>query len=103
MRVVRCLNCKSVFAETDMTIPGHCPHCVCGNLLEEKKSTDDVWYDEDLRQLWTLFGDIAIDDYDLIMEPFMDWPAGTDRFDIWHWFDKLYSGGVNELAGGCDR
>lgn len=97
MKVVKCLNCKSLFAETDMTIPGHCPCCVCGTLLEEKKSTDATWYEEDLRKLWTLFGDIGIDDYDLIMEPFMDWHAGTDRFHIWHWFDDRYPGGVASL------
>lgn len=98
MKVVKCLNCKTVFAETDMTIPGHCPYCVCGNMLEEKSSTSEAWYDTDLLQLWRLFGDIPIDENDDIVEPFMDWPAGTYRFDIWQWFDKKYEGGVAALT-----
>ena len=27
----------------------------------------------------------------------MDWPVGTNRFDIWHWFDDRYDGGVHTL------
>lgn len=99
MKVIRCLNCKGVFAETDMTVPGHCPFCVCGKtpMLEEKNSEQD-WYQEDLRQLWVLFGDIPIGFADdNIEEPFMDWPVGTNRFDIWHWFDDRYDGGVYKL------
>lgn len=98
MKVVRCLNCKSVFAETDMTVPGHCPFCVCGKVpMLEEKDSEQVWYQEDLRQLWRLFGDVQIDDNDLVTEPFMDWPVGTNRFDIWRWFDDRYDGGVHTL------
>lgn len=49
---------------------------------------------EQLEKLWEAFGDIGIDDDDNITEPFMDWPEGTNRFDIWHWFDAQYDGGV---------
>ena len=50
-----------------------------------------------LENLWAAFGDMGIDDQDRITEPFMDWPEGTDRFDIWHWFDEQYPGGVHAL------
>ena len=54
-------------------------------------------YKEELENLWSAFGDVGIDDNDRITEPFMDWEAGTDRFDIWHWFDEQYPGGVHKL------
>lgn len=50
-----------------------------------------------IEKLWSAFGDVGIDDQDRITEPFMDWEAGTDRFDIWHWFDEQYPGGVHKL------
>lgn len=100
MKVIKCLNCKSLFPELEIIkkrYEDHCPFCVCGNLLDEKKSTDEAWYKEDLLRLWLLFGDIPIDDADRILEPFMDWPEGTNRFDIWHWFDEKYPGGIHTL------
>lgn len=56
-------------------------------------------YKEELENLWSSFGDVGIDDQDRITEPFMDWEAGTDRFEIWHWFDEQYPGGVVKLMG----
>ena len=45
-----------------------------------------------------IFGDIAYDgETETILEDFMDFPAGTWREDVWHWFDKAYSKGVREL------
>ena len=56
-------------------------------------------YMKELENLWSAFGDVGIDDDDRITEPFMDWEAGTDRFEIWHWFDEQYPGGVHKLIG----
>ena len=61
-------------------------------------------YDDDvLKQLWSEFGDAPIDyddpDYpDGVLE--YDWlvfDAGTDKMEIWHWFDEHYSKGVYKL------
>lgn len=30
---------------------------------------------------------------------YFDFPIGTNRFDIWHWFDELYPEGVAKLTG----
>ena len=65
-------------------------------VIDEKQNTHK-WTQKDLRQIWELFGDIPINDADEILEPFMDWPVGTNRFDIWHWFDERYTGGVYAL------
>lgn len=53
--------------------------------------------DKELRQLWRDFGDTPIDDDDCIEEGFLDFETGTDRFEVWHWFDDEYSHGVARL------
>lgn len=34
-----------------------------------------------------------------IEEDFLHFPAGTNRMDIWHWFDEQHSIGVAYLTG----
>lgn len=41
-----------------------------------------------LKRLWELFSDIPINNEDEIEKPFLKFPAGTPRFDVWHWFDE---------------
>ena len=40
-----------------------------------------------------------------IEEPFLGFPAGTNREELWHWFDKRHSKGVAYLLyrDGIDR
>lgn len=54
---------------------------------------------EKLERFWDEFGDIPIDDNDEILESYLWWPVGTNRFDIWQWFDEKYPGGVAKLMG----
>ena len=57
--------------------------------------------DKRLEDLWGEFGDIPMDpETERIEEPFLSFPAGTDREDIWHWFDKRHSKGVAYLLYG---
>lgn len=53
----------------------------------------------DLSQLWKQFGDIPLDNNDAIEEPFLHFPVGTDRMEIWHWFDENDLKGVAHLLG----
>ena len=50
--------------------------------------------DDALEQLWERFGNVSVTDADTIDEDFLVWKKGTDRFDIWHWFDEEHSRGV---------
>ena len=59
--------------------------------------------DKALEQLWECFGDITVDTDDNIDVDFLVWEKGTDRFDIWHWFDEEHSKGVAVLSGAADR
>ena len=56
-----------------------------------------------LKALWERFSDVPFDDpgpgHDLVLaEDWGGFEAGTDREEIWHWFDERYSqGGVHSL------
>lgn len=54
--------------------------------------------DEYLEEMWRQFGDVPMDpETECMEEPFLDFPAGTHREDIWHWFDERHSNGVAYL------
>lgn len=41
-----------------------------------------------LSQLWDDFSEIPVNSEDEIEEDFLSFPAGTDKMDVWHWFDE---------------
>ena len=97
MKIIRCCNCGWFGREEEITIPGHCPQCqeyegleICGQGM--------VYTREELRDLWLLFSDVSITDEDCIEEEYLGFPAGTCRFDVWHWFDARWPGGVYNLV-----
>lgn len=53
---------------------------------------------ETVEALWRSF-DVPINDKDEIDDDFCGWEHGTDRFEIWEWFDEQYAryGGVHAL------
>ena len=46
---------------------------------------------EKAKELWEQFGDISINDNDEIEEPFLDFSIGTNRFEIWEWFEEKFN------------
>ena len=67
-------------------------------IRDEKDSVYGV--DNKLRMAWEALSDIPVDDDGNLEEPFCPIPLftkGTNREEIWAWFDALYSGGVAEL------
>lgn len=64
---------------------------VCIRTLKER--------DEILEALWRQF-DVPTDEEERILEPFLIFPRGTAREDVWHWFDERYSKGVAYLLYG---
>ena len=40
-----------------------------------------------LHHLWKQLGDIPVGDDGATEEPFLHFDEGTDREDIWHWFE----------------
>lgn len=59
-----------------------------------------------LEELWEQFADCPMDpDTEKMDEQFLHFPAGTNREEIWHWFDERHSKGVAYLlyGDGIDR
>lgn len=50
-----------------------------------------------METFWNELGNVPVNDDGIIQESFLWWPKGTDREDIWHWFDEKYPGGVKKL------
>jgi len=57
--------------------------------------------DKQLEELWAQFGDVPMNpETECIEENFLCFPCGTEREDIWHWFDQRHSKGVAYLLYG---
>lgn len=63
--------------------------------------------DAELEEIWAELCDVPMDpETERIEEPFLHFPAGTHREEIWKWFDERYSRGVYHLLyafDGADR
>jgi hypothetical protein len=53
-----------------------------------------LFTDQELEIMWKQFKDIPITDDEEIDEDFYQWKPGTDRFEIWSFFDDFHSRGV---------
>jgi len=100
MKIFYCHSCDEVFATIDTISFKHCPMCGAHDMLVElTKQTAEGLSDRLIEDLWMIFADCEYDsETETTLENFMDFPAGTWREDIWHWFDKAYSKGVHELV-----
>lgn len=59
--------------------------------------------DKRLEQLWAEFADVPMNpETEKMEEPFLHFPARTDREEIWHWFDERHSKGVVYLLYGTE-
>lgn len=59
--------------------------------------------DTELEQLWNEFTDVPMDpETEKMEEPFLHFPAGTNREEIWHWFGERHSKGVVYLLYGTE-
>ncbi len=59
--------------------------------------------DAKLERLWAEFADVPMDpETEEMEEPFLHFPAGTNREEIWHWFDERHSKGTVYLLYGTE-
>lgn len=63
----------------------------------EKVKKEISLTDEVLEFLWERLGDVPVDDDGFLDDCFMGYEPGTDREEIWHWFDEYHSEGVAAL------
>ncbi len=88
----------------------YCPKCGSNNVEERawvNPNTDEISYNDSveeedcwcsiceehvelctLSELWEMFGDIPVNNDDEIEEDFLNFPVGTSKIDVWHWFDE---------------
>lgn len=88
----------------------YCPQCGSNNVEERawvNPNTDEISYNDSveeedcwcnicekhvelctLSELWEMFGDIPVNNDDEIEKEFLNFPAGTSKLDVWHWFDE---------------
>ena len=60
--------------------------------------------DKELKELWYNLEDVPYNsDTECIEADFGIWKAGTEREEIWHWFDERYSKGVYALLYGLQN
>ena len=66
--------------------------------LEERVIPKLKERDKRLERLWAEFGDVPMNpETEEIEAPFLCFPAGTNREEVWEWFDERYSRGVAKL------
>jgi hypothetical protein len=89
-----CNNCDELFFDTNpqvnakkfdisglQSLESHCcPNC----------KTDDFLSDDVARKLWEMLGDVPTNEDDEIDGPFLHFEIGTDKFEIWHWFEEKF-------------
>lgn len=71
-----------------------------------KSIQDSAEKDAAILEVWRAFADVPMDpETEEMEEPFLHFPARTDRETIWQWFDDNYSKGVYALlyGDGVDR
>ena len=44
-----------------------------------------------IKELWEAFGEVPIDNNDIILERFCKFPRGTSRFEVWSWFEEEFN------------
>lgn len=63
---------------------------------------------KEVEEYWARLGDVPVDDEGRLEEPYevtgplvhRTFPPGTDREDIWHWFEEVFDVSVAELMYG---
>lgn len=59
---------------------------------------------DQLKRLWEEFADVPVNNDDGIEQKFLDFERGTDRMEIWKWFDDHCPNGlVKDLLGGMPK
>lgn len=68
-------------------------------MLTKDYQIEPIKYSQrDIEILWDHFEDVAIDpETEKLDEDFFIWKKGTDKEDIWHWFDERYRKGIYYL------
>ena len=94
--ICKCNNCDNLYIDTNPQVGAKkydvdylnlddlydhkCPKC----------KVDDYLDDSVYRKLWNILGDIPCDEEEEIEEEFLHFGIGTDKYEIWHWFEETF-------------
>lgn len=53
--------------------------------------------DTELENLWNSLVDVPMNENEQLEDDWFIFPKGTDKEEIWHWFDEQYSKDVSYL------
>lgn len=106
MKAVRCIACGWIGKDEELglcygTDTEYCPSCKDTESLMDT-DCECEFDDKELTKLWQMFGDVPVNNMDQIEEEFLGFPEGTEKEEVWQWFDERYSGGVVKLMFGGD-
>lgn len=59
--------------------------------------------DKEVEKLWDELEDVPIDENECLDVDWQGWRKGTNREEIWHWFDEQHSKGVGWLMNEYER
>jgi hypothetical protein len=98
--ICKCNNCEGVFVDTNPQVGANifnlgsmfiqeledhsCPNCGVDDYLSDMDSLDEASF------FWNILGDIPVNEEDEIEEEFLGFKIGTDKFEIWHWFEEKF-------------
>lgn len=93
-KTLYCSCCGSTNVETKMWVNPNTK--VISDSCSDTSEEEDNWCNccennvelLTLRQLWKIFGAIPVNNDDEIEVEFLNFPAGTSKLDVWHWFDE---------------
>jgi len=54
----------------------------------------------DFNMTWEAFGQVPLDEDECLEVPFYKFTEGTDKYEIWHWFEKSFSVCLGEILYG---
>lgn len=98
--ICKCNNCGGLFLDTNPQTNAK-KFDVDKLSLDELESIDDMracpvcrtdeFLSDDVSQkLWELLGNVPVNEDDEIEEPFLHFGIGTDREEIWSWFEETF-------------
>jgi hypothetical protein len=107
----KCVSCKSSDIEYDLieTEDSPCQDATCNSCdakwteiysVTSIEVTSNPKLDK-AKDLWKQLGNIAINDDEEIEETFLDFEVGTERSDIWTWFEEEFNLSVAEDLMYC--
>lgn len=107
MQIVRCNKCGWI-GDEDFLDGSHpeegfwCPNCDGKDAYLQDLNYGDSFSLKEAKPLWELLGYIPVDDYGNIQEEFLGFEIGTNREDIWHWFEDTFHLSVGDDLMGME-